>query len=66
MNKIKGDKYMAYKDGKVWKAVVYDKPSGRIVTMCELQNGEWKDCEFSTKEAAEAEEKRYREFWSEY
>lgn len=54
---------MAYKVGNVWKATVYDRPSGRIVTMCEYKDGEWKDCTFPTKEKAEQEEKRYIEFW---
>lgn len=54
---------MAYKEGNVWRATVYDKSSGRIVTMCELKNREWHDCEFSTKEEAEKAERDYREFW---
>lgn len=56
---------MAYQSGDIWKANVFDKGSRRIVTLCELKDGEWQDCTFPTKVDAEKAEHEYFEFWKE-
>ena len=44
-----------------WNPVVYDNG---YVGMTELTDEGWRVIECNTKEEAEAEEKRYREFWN--
>lgn len=43
-----------------WNPVVYDNG---FVGMTELKDGQWNFVECDTKEEAEAEETRYKEFW---
>lgn len=44
-----------------WNPIVYDNG---YVGMTELKDGEWKTVECDTQVEAEAEERKYKEFWS--
>ena len=51
---------MVIKTESGYKAQVY---CDGLVILCELVNGEWKDCVFQTAEDAQKAIEEYNEFW---